>query len=139
MSILARLDTADRRTLLASFIRFGTVGASGFVVDTTTVYILKSTIGLYWAGGASYLVAATWTWWFNRQWTFRGQGDGTLVRQWLKFLAANTAGLILNRGAYFTLVTLSPLCRDWPILAIAAGTGCGMFVNFFLSRRLVFR
>lgn len=134
-----RLDTPENRALLASFMRFGTVGASGFLVDTAMVYGLKGSVGLYWAGGLSYLVAATWTWIFNRWWTFAGRSSGPLWRQWLRFLFVNLGGFVLNRGTYAILVTVSVLFREYPVLAVAAGTGAGMFVNFFLSRRLVFR
>jgi putative flippase GtrA len=37
------------------------------------------------------------------------------------------------------LIATQPLFLHHLVLAIAAGAGAGMFVNFFLSRRLVFR
>ncbi len=127
------------RALAAEFLRFGTVGASGFVVDTAVVYGAKAVVGLYAAGLLSYLVAATWTWFFNRLWTFSGRGGGPAWRQWLRFLVANLSGFVLNRGAYAVLIAVSATCREYPVLAVAVGTGCGMFVNFFASRRMVFR
>lgn len=131
--------TPQHRALAADFLRFGVVGASGFVVDTAAVYATKGVLGLYGAGIAAYIVAATWTWFFNRLWTFAGRGDGPAWRQWLRFMAANLSGFTLNRGAYMLLVTFSATCRDHPVLAVAIGCGMGMFANFFASRRLVFR
>ena len=125
--------------LLAQFLRFGTVGATGFVVDTATVYALKGTLGLYGAGMVSYLVAATTTWLLNRVWTFRGRGSGPAHRQWAVFLSTNLLGFVLNRGAYVTLVTISATCATHPVLATAAGAIAGMFVNFHLARSVVFR
>ncbi len=125
--------------VMAQFLRFGTVGAGGFVVDTATVYATKGALGLYGAGAVAYFTASTANWLFNRLWTFRGQGAGPAHRQWLNFLGANLLGFVLNRGTYFTLVTVSVVCARQPVLAVAAGVAVGMFLNFHLSRSYVFR
>jgi putative flippase GtrA len=125
--------------LAAQFLRFGTVGTGGFVVDTATVYASKGQLGLYGAGALAYFTAATATWLFNRLWTFRGSGSGPAHRQWLNFLGANSLGFALNRGTYFVLVTVSVSCAREPVLAVAAGAVVGMFLNFHLSRSYVFR
>ena len=125
--------------MLAQFLRFGTVGAFGFLVDTATVYATRGRLGLYGAGVLAFLVAASANWALNRVWTFRGLSTGALHRQWAMFLAANSLGFVLNRGAYFILVTVSVLCATNPVIAVAAGSITGMFANFTLSRRLVFR
>ena len=57
----------------------------------------------------------------------------------MKFVLANFVGFLMNRGAYAILVTVSAICAAQPVLAVAAGSLLGMFVNFGLSRRLVFR
>ena len=57
----------------------------------------------------------------------------------MAFLAANLLGFVLNRGTYFTLVTISATCAAEPVLAVAAGAIAGMFINFHLSRSVVFR
>lgn len=133
------LATEARIRVLVQFLMFGTVGTFGWVVDTVTVYSLRDSLGLYGAGMVSYVVAATTTWLCNRVWTFRGQGSGPAHRQWARFLGANLLGFILNRGTYALLVTFFALCARQPIFATAAGAIAGMFVNFGLSRALVFR
>lgn len=133
------LVTEARLRLLLQFIQFGMVGAVGFVFDTATVYGLRHQIGLYGAGAVAYLVAATVTWALNRVWTFRGRNHGALHRQWALFLLANLGGFVLNRGTYAALVTLSQLCAAEPVWAVAGGSLAGMFVNFALSRRVVFK
>ena len=125
--------------VLAQFLRFATVGTTGFLVDTAVIYGTKGWLGLYGAGALSYLVAATWAWQLNRSWTFAGAGSGPLHRQWAAFMVVNLVGLAFNRGAYFALVTWSATCQAYPVLAVAAGAIAGMFWNFALSRRLVFR
>jgi putative flippase GtrA len=137
---ISRILSPARKELLFQFLRFGTVGFVGFVTDTSIIYALRGWLGLYGAGTASYAAAATVTWGLNRLWTFRGQGQGRAIHhQWALFLAANGVGFLLNRGAYFTLVTISPLCAAHPVLAVLGGVGFGMFINFYMSRQLVFR
>ncbi|MGA3399959.1 MAG: GtrA family protein [Acetobacteraceae bacterium] len=131
--------TAARIRTLVQFLMFGTVGTFGWVLDTATVYALRHQLGLYGAGLAAYGVAATGTWLCNRLWTFRGSGSGPAHRQWARFLAANAVGFVLNRGTYAVLVTFVALCAAQPVFATAAGAIAGMFVNFTLSRTMVFR
>jgi len=121
------------------FLMFGAVGAFGWVLDTATVYALRAQLGLYGAGVVAYFVAASGNWLLNRVWTFRGSGSGTMHRQWARFLAVNGVGFVLNRGTYALLVTFVALCAAQPVFATAAGAVAGMFVNFSLSRAIVFR
>ena len=135
---LSRIPPAWRR-LVPQFLRFGVVGVAGFAVDTVVVYALRGLIGIYAAGTVSFLVAASGNWVLNRIWVFKGHGSGSAVKQWLLFLSANSFGFVLNRGTFFTLVTLWPRANHQPVIAIFAGTLAGMFANFTLSHRLVFR
>jgi putative flippase GtrA len=128
-----------RSPLLGQFLRFGTVGVLGFVIDTSIVYGLRGALGLYGAGMVSYFVAATVNWACNRAWTFRGRGSRRAHREWAMFVLANGAGLVLNRGTYVALIAATPLCVAYPVVAVAAGAVAGMFSNFTLSRQLVFR
>ena len=138
-STLERRIGPQRWALLREFFRFGLVGLSGAAVDTAVIYGTRAWLGLIGAGALSYLIAATWTWQCNRLFTFAGRGTGALHRQWLAFMGVNLVGLVFNRGAYFALVTWSVTCQAYPVLAVAAGAVAGMFWNFALSRRLVFR
>ncbi len=134
----ARLNPA-RRAWIIDLLRFGTVGGVGFLLDSATVYASRAALGLYGAGVLAYFVAATGNWLLNRVWTFRGRGSGPAHRQWAAFLAANLVGFVLNRGTYAILVTVSALCARQPVYAIAAGAIAGLFTNFSLSRKLVFK
>ncbi len=135
----ARSITFAQRRIIAQFLRFGVVGTVGFVIDTATVYPLRHSLGLYGAGVAGYVTAATGNWILNRLWTFRGQGSGPAHRQWAMFMLTNLGGFVLNRGTYALLVTFVDAAARQPVIAIAAGAVAGLFVNFTLSRRLVFR
>jgi putative flippase GtrA len=136
--LLAGIPPA-RRLVLVQFFRFAVIGTMGFGWDTLVVYATAPFVGLYVAGIISYLVAGSMNWLLNRIWTYRHVPHGAMHRQLVAFLLANSVGLLLNRGAYFALVATSPLCRAYPIIPVAVGGLCGMFVNFYMSRRLVFK
>lgn len=135
---LQRLLGRERAQLATQFLRFGAVGSAGFVVDTAVVYALRGTVGIYAAGVAAYCAAATFTWAFNRAWTFRTAARANAARQWALFLATQSAGFVVNRGIFAILVTLSAFCAAHPVVAIAAGVAAGMFLNFAAARRFVF-
>lgn len=137
--MIASAAQSQRLNVLFQFMRFGLVGGLGFMVDTLVVYGLRSSLGLYTVGLVSYVVAASVTWLLNRLWTFRSLSTGSVLRQWSLFMLANLSGFVLNRGTYAILITVSALAAEQPVIAIAAGAVAGMFVNFGMSRRLVFR
>ena len=140
LPVRARQFATPRRiATTAQFLMFGLVGAVGFLFDTATVYTLRYSLGLYGAGMVAYLVAATVTWALNRLWTFRGRSNGSVHRQWARFLMVNLLGFVLNRGTYALLVTFFALCAAQPVYAVGAGALSGMFLNFYLSRTMVFR
>jgi putative flippase GtrA len=137
--ILTRVLPAHRAALAMQFLRFGVVGGIGFVVTTAVVYATRPWLGNYLAAVPGFLVAASGNWALNRLWTFRGRGRLPMLREWTMFLAANAIGMALNAAVYWSLLALSTLCADNPVLPLAAGTLCGLFANFSLSRRVVFR
>ncbi|MBP0443850.1 GtrA family protein [Roseomonas sp. SSH11] len=139
-----RILSPRHRALTAEFLRFGVVGAAGFVVDTVVLYAaLAAGAELYGGRALSYLVAASTTWALNRAWTFsnaaRETGHGTIGRQWALFVLVNLVGFAVNYGTYALLVARLPLAAAHPVLAVAAGALAGMGGNFLLSRRFVFR
>jgi putative flippase GtrA len=122
------------------FLRFAMVGAAGFVVDAASLHFAIHEVGagLYMGRLFSYLIAATFTWALNRRYTFHSQRDHKVVREWLKFLAANTAGGLINYAVYAILVDRFDFVSIWPVIGVAAGSVAGLVTNFSLSRRLVF-
>jgi putative flippase GtrA len=134
-----RFATPARRAVLVEFLRFGTVGAAGFLVDVGVLYLTRSWLGLYGAGMLSWFVAASFNWVLHRLWTFQDRARTPAHRQWAAFLSANLLGFLLNRGTYAVLITVSAFCVAYPVVAVAVGVAVSMLVNFYLSRRLVFR
>jgi putative flippase GtrA len=138
-ALAARLLSPAQFLLLRQFGQFAVIGAFGFVWDTAIVYATAPLVGPYVAGVISFVIVGTINWLANRFWTYRGLGHDAMHRQLVRFLITNAVGFVLNRGTYFALIATQPLFRHHLILAIACGAAAGMFVNFFLSRRLVFR
>ncbi len=129
----------QHRAFLIQFLRFGIVGTLGFIWNNAVLYPLAPLIGPYYAEFVAYLVASSMNWLLNRIWTYRHLDHSAAHRQLVAFLLANSVGLSLNLGTYSVLVATVPFCRAHLILPNAAGAIAGMFVNFYLSRLLVFR
>jgi putative flippase GtrA len=121
--------------MLQQLALFTLVGVAGFVVDASVLLLLTHVVGLdiYVARLLSWLTAATATWWLNRTLTFRDR-DAGLLRQWLKFLAANSGGGLINIGVSSALIA----ARLTPVAAVACGSLAGLLWNFLASRRFVF-
>lgn len=137
--MIAAFLTPARLVLLRQFLKFGAIGMFGFVADSTIVTIADAFVGPYVAGLISYAIVVSINWQLNRIWTFRDHAHDAPHRQWARFFAANVVGFVLNRGTYFALVATVPACRDNLVLPVAAGALAGMFMNFHLTRTVVFR
>ncbi len=140
-AVVERLSRTRLGRLALQFSKFGMVGIVGFAVDVAVLYLLLATtdLGRYGSRVLSFLSASTTTWTLNRNFTFRGEHDGSLLRQWAKFVVANSFGGLLNYGTYAALIAYSPLVAAHPVLGVAAGSIAGMFFNFTAAKKLVFR
>ncbi|MFY8093373.1 MAG: GtrA family protein [Niveispirillum sp.] len=135
------------------FARFAVIGVGGLFVDMAALALALNLLGLDPYGGRvfSYLMAATFTWYMNRQYTFTGISRRGAIRQWARFLAANAVGALVNYGVYVLVLNTAPwVIRAvglWPglftgllpYIGVAAGSVSGLVFNFFLSKKLVFR
>lgn len=124
--------------LKTPFFRFCVVGAGGFVVDAGLLLILVSGMGFGPLAGrvVSILIAMTFTWWFNRRWTFRSADRRQFV-EWGRYAMANGAGALVNYAVFTAIVVSVPVVPL--IVAVCLGTGAGLAVNYLGSRYLVFR
>jgi putative flippase GtrA len=121
------------------FLRFAVAGVIGFLVDASVLRLLVSAFNfnLYSGRFASYLCAASVTWYLNRRFTFRNRAAP--AAQWLRFVLVNTIGAGANLGVYALMVGMLAVGRAFPTLAVAAGSLAGMCLNFTLMKKLVFR
>ena len=127
-------------TLPRQFLTFCAIGTLGFLVDLAVLYALAPLLG--WMAGrvASFLAAATVTWWFNRRFTFggtAGQPKDGAARQLSRYLALMLGGAAVNYGAYAATLMLVEHPHA-PALGVALGSIAGLGINFLSARFLVF-
>lgn len=121
---------------------FAIGGVLGLVIDATVVQAL---VGLqhwnaYLARVVSFLLAATFTWWWNRRHTFAGRSSGRRAHaEWLHWLVLMSAGAVVNYGVYALCLQLFPAWHRWPALAAAVGSAVAALVNFSAARGVLFR
>lgn len=126
---------------IMQFLRFGVVGVAGFLVDAGVLTaMLWAGIGPYAGRVVSYLAAASTTFALNRAWTFRSAArDAPVAAQWGRFVLLNLIGFAANYGTYAALIAGTETVAAYPVIGVAAGSLAGMFLNFGLSRRYVFK
>ena len=119
--------------------RFALVGVGGLLVDVAVLYAGLWGLGLsvLTARLFSFLAAATFTWWLNRQYTF-GKSDKHLLMEWASFLATNAFGGFINLSVYTYIVTQSFPYVWMPAVATGMGSLSGLFFNYLSSRHFVF-
>lgn len=128
--------------LTRQFLRFSVIGAIGFIVDVSVLYLmLYFGLDLYVSRAISFVMAATATWIGNRVYTFRTgiHKQGRLGNEWVIYLIAMSLGGLVNYVTYALLVTFIPLFQLHPWLAVAGGTGAGLLINFILARRILYK
>ncbi len=78
--------------------KFGIVGASGYVVNLVVYAALLKGAGLHYLAAAtfSFVVAASWNYWWNRHWTFREQ-RGHFGYQGMRFFTVSGTVYVANR------------------------------------------
>lgn len=140
MSVADLFDRVAR----SRFLRFGIVGAGGFVVDSSVLFVMHRLAGLdpYSARAISILVAMNFTWMGNRLLTFREHAATDprgMLHEWARFIATNLFGALVNYAVYAAVVRFAPAPLDNLYLALATGVAAGLVFNFTLSQRLVFR
>ena len=132
------------KPLLTKFVKFGIVGASGFVIHGGLLYLLRDVVGInqFVANIIGFVVAASSNYFLNRVWTFRSQEKQVAV-EYLKFFIVSVVGLGINSG---TLWLQSLLLPDWAaegaprfyilwIVAVAVTTLWNFFGNLLFTFR----
>ncbi len=135
-TIVAKTVTSNVR-----LVKFSVVGALGFLIDTGVLYacLYIAGFGYYFGRLVSYLFAATVTWYFHRIYTFPLSNGSNKKRQLASFIIFNSVGGAANFMIYAYLIINYELCREFPVLAVGLGAVSGLLINFYLSKRIVFR
>lgn len=116
--------------------KYATVGLLSAVLDFSLLYILTDLVGLHYLASAtiSFVLAATSNYWFNKNWTFKSNGQHR--KQLPVFFTLAILGLIINNNIMYIAVEQLNLHYLWAKLFAAAIV---TFWNFFGNKYLTFR
>ena len=96
MSVSARTVAAlRRRHNWVQLVKFGVVGASGYVINLAVFAALLGW-GAHVAAAISFVVSAASNYWWNRHWTFVGQ-KGSFAMQGARFYAVSVVAFAVNQ------------------------------------------
>ncbi len=127
------------RTFDGAFIRFGLVGATGFIVDRLVLGVMVG-LGLtpYSGRFVSFSVAVVATWLLNRSFTFRHAAAHPPLKQAVIYVAVQVAGGALNIGAYELTLWLMPALQDHLLVPLAIGSAAGLCLTFIGAKKFAF-
>lgn len=125
---------------MRQFIKFGVVGASGFLVNLIAFTALQRVIPshaqplpYYVIYSVSFLAGGVSNYYFNRVWTFRSTGHA--VKEGAQFLTVSVMALIVG---LIVSALIAPYFghghKTWFIATIA-----GIIVNFFVNKYWTFK
>ena len=135
----ALTELANRRGI-RQFVKFGIVGASGFLVNLIVFTILQRIVPdhtrplqynlIY---SFAFLAGGVSNYYLNRVWTFRSTGHA--VREGAQFLTVSVVALVVG---LIVSAAVSPWLghghKTWFVATVA-----GIFVNFFLNKYWTFK
>lgn len=121
---------------------FAAGGLIGLLIDAGVVQLLVTVLrwNPYAARLLSFVLAASFTWGWNRRYTFAGHVSGHPPhREWMHWMALMGAGALVNYGVYALALMLFPLLQWWPAVAVAGGSAVAAALNFSAARGMLFR
>ncbi|MBV9511866.1 MAG: GtrA family protein, partial [Caulobacteraceae bacterium] len=130
-----------RRRIDMAFLRFGMVGAAGFVVDYGVLHLATQFGGLnpYAGRFVSFPMAVVATWLLNRTFTFRHATAHGPVRQALTYLAVQCVGGAANIATYSAALAFARVLKDMLVIPLGFGCIAGLFLNFLGSKHIAFK
>jgi putative flippase GtrA len=140
IGLLDSVTSLAGRRGVRQFVKFGIVGASGFIVNLVVFTLLQRLDPLHNEAlhynvlySISFLAGGVSNYWLNRIWTFRSTGHA--VREGAQFLTVSVIALAV--GLIVSAVVAPYLGhghRTWFIATVA-----GIFVNFFVNKYWTFK
>ncbi|GAC1540672.1 MAG: GtrA family protein [Candidatus Velthaea sp.] len=129
-----------QRRGLRQFVKFGIVGASGFLVNLIVFTLLQKVdvnhalpFHYYIIYSIAFLTGGVSNYFLNRVWTFRSSGHAG--KEGAQFLTVSLIALAVGLGVSYLLEPhLGPGHKTWFISVCA-----GIFVNFFVNKYWTFR
>lgn len=128
------------RPYIAQFIKFAIIGTVNTFVDFGIYFgLTRSSIfwekHYLWANFIAFVVAASSSYIFNKNWTFRDTNKKIRI-QYSKFILVSAIGLTINETILFFLVTKAGL-HD--LMAKVLAIGVVLFWNFTINKLWTFR
>ncbi|MEO7039068.1 MAG: GtrA family protein [Candidatus Elarobacter sp.] len=134
------LQRVRERRGVRQFVKFGIVGASGFIVNLLLFTLLQRVVANHAAAGpyyaiysASFLTGGVSNYFLNRIWTFRSTGHAG--REAMQFLSVSV--LALGVGLIVSWLAAPALGHGHKLWFLA--TVSGIVVNFFVNKYWTFR
>jgi len=133
-------ERLTQRRGVRQFLKFGVVGASGFVVNFVIFTLLQRIVPNHAEPGPYYMIysvaflsGGVSNYFLNRAWTFRSTGH--VGREGLSFLSVSVLALIVG---LIVSTVVSPWLghghKTWFVSTVSA-----IFVNFFVNKYWTFR
>ncbi|MBC5828615.1 MAG: GtrA family protein [Candidatus Eremiobacteraeota bacterium] len=130
------LERITQRRGVRQFVKFGIVGASGFLVNFLVFTWVHRSAWPYWADfSTGFMAGGVSNYFFNRIWTFRSSGHAT--KQGAQFLFVSACALGLGLLTSYVLKTVLNFNHDHTVWFIS--TVAGTIVNFFANKYWTFR
>ena len=123
------------------FIKFGITGGLGTLTNLLFFFLFADIIGLpeIPVSIGCFLIAGTQNYIINHKWSFANKTSPSnlSINKWGLFLGASLVGLLINIAVMKWMLINFNL--PYKFIAQACGIATGMFINFFISKLLVFR
>ncbi len=119
------------------FVKFGIVGASGFVVNLIIFSILQKVthMPLIVDNSIGFMAGGVSNYFLNRSWTFRSTGHA--AKEGAQFLAVSFVALVASDAVFYLLQHTALEPHHHTIWFVA--TVSSIFVNFFLNKYWTFK
>ena len=119
---------------------FAVSGGIGFLIDVSVYYLTSLLVSYYIARLISFISAVLFTWWFNRNVTFNDViKNSNIIIEFFKYLSSMIVGGLLNYITFILSMNTFDMVKLYPIIGLALGSIVGMFINFILSRFIVYK
>jgi putative flippase GtrA len=140
MSAASLFDRVRNRRGVRQFVKFGIVGASGFIVNLVIFTLLQRLVPNHAAAGPYYaiysvafLAGGVSNYFLNRIWTFRSTGHAG--KEAAQFLSVSVMALLVGLGVSALVApAFGHGHKTWFIATVS-----GIVVNFFVNKYWTFR
>ena len=137
MSQASIVERITRRRGVRQFVKFGIVGASGFLVNLAVFTLLQrgTALPIWFDFSLAFMIGGVSNYFLNRVWTFKSSAHAG--KEGAKFLFVSLLALLVGDVVIWLLETVLQYHRHHTVWFVA--TLSGMFLNFFVNKYWTFR